>query len=380
MKEFKLNANAKKQDLLDQYGKLLDSYKKKVKDAEENQKRVTELQRKLEEEAGQVARDATISSVIKAIGELRGQVGATLNDLTDTMSAQAEKLEGLGRAISVQERRLQDLYDIEAAADTLNKLVATYEERKSEAETAYKSMLEEMRVELEDKRSTAIAELEEQKENLDKAIQDQRTKWLEEKAGEKKARDEEKAQLAKEREREEAEYLYERDRARKLEQNEYEERKALQEKTLKETKEQAEKELSSREAALKDREQKIEQLESQVAAFPKQLEDSVSRVKKELTGQLTEKAENDARLKAVESEWEKRMLAQRIEHLEQVIKSQESKIAGLGEELKGAQMQVNEVAKKAIEGASLNRAFQSVNDIALEQAKHPEGGKSSGRP
>lgn len=66
MKEFKLNANAKKQDLLDQYGKLLDSYKKKVKDAEENQKRVTELERKLEAEAGQVAREATISSVINA--------------------------------------------------------------------------------------------------------------------------------------------------------------------------------------------------------------------------------------------------------------------------------------------------------------------------
>lgn len=39
MKEFRLNANAKKQEILDQYGKLLDGYKKKVKDAEEKQKR-----------------------------------------------------------------------------------------------------------------------------------------------------------------------------------------------------------------------------------------------------------------------------------------------------------------------------------------------------
>jgi hypothetical protein len=39
------------------------------------------------------------------------------------------------------------------------------------------------------------------------------------------------------------------------------------------------------------------------------------------------------------------------------MKSQESKVAALGEELKGAQRQVNEVAQKAIEGASLNRAL-----------------------
>ena len=32
MKEFKLNTSARKQDILDQYAKLLDGYKKKVKD------------------------------------------------------------------------------------------------------------------------------------------------------------------------------------------------------------------------------------------------------------------------------------------------------------------------------------------------------------
>jgi hypothetical protein len=379
VKDFSINSNAKKQEIMEQYGKLLDSYKKKVKDSEEHQKRVTELERKLEAEAGQVAREATISSVINAIGELRGQVGATLNELTDQMSARAEKLEGLGRAIAVQERRLQELYDIEAAADTLNKLVATYEERRSEAETAYASMLEEMQRELKEKKNTIEAELKEQKENLETAIQDQRTKWLEEKAKEKKDREEEKARLDKDREREETEYLYERDRARKLEKNDYEERKTFQEKALKEAREQAEKTLSEREAELLKREQKVGELESEVASFPKRLDETVARVKKELTAQLAEKAENDARLKSVESEWEKKISAQKIEHLEQIIKSQENKIAEIGEELRNAQKQVNEVAKKAIEGASLNKAFQTVNEIALEQAKHPEGGKTQGR-
>jgi len=38
-----------------------------------------------------------------------------------------------------------------------------------------------------------------------------------------------------------------------------------------------------------------------------------------------------------------------------------------------AQKQVQQIADKAIEGASLAKAFQSVNQIAMEQARQPVG-------
>ena len=86
--------------------------------------------------------------------------------------------------------------------------------------------------------------------------------------------------------------------------------------------------------------------------------------------------EQRIKLLDVERDWEKKMLEQSNEHLNEVIASQDKKISSLSAELVKAQAQVNEVAKKAIEGASLHKAFQSVNQIALEQAR-PKEGKSS---
>jgi len=55
------------------------------------------------------------------------------------------------------------------------------------------------------------------------------------------------------------------------------------------------------------------------------------------------------------------------------IESQDQKTEQLRLELEAARKQVNQVATKAIEGASVSKAFHSVNEIALEQARRPDG-------
>ena len=63
--------------------------------------------------------------------------------------------------------------------------------------------------------------------------------------------------------------------------------------------------------------------------------------------------------------------------LESAIAERGLKIEKLSREVAAAYDQVNDVAKKAIEGASLNRAFQSVNEIALEQARKQGAGEAA---
>ncbi|MFO8071845.1 MAG: hypothetical protein R6V85_08220 [Polyangia bacterium] len=371
-KEFRLKPNAKKQEIIDRYKKLLDAYREAVEQNEESRKQLTELERRLEDQATELADDATVSSVIDNLSKLRGQIGTTLNDLTDQMAGEAEKLETLRRSVATQEKRLKELYDIEAAADALQKLVEAFEERRSRAESDFEALLAELNFELENRKKEGEAQIEEQRANLTAAIEEQRAKWLEEKARVKREKEERETETVRTREREEAEYVYARDRARKLEEDEYEERKKTLEKELAERREAAERDLTARESAVADREKRLDQLESEVAGFPERLEREVERARSRTAAELRDKAAHDARIVEVEHSWEKKNLEQRIAHLEQLVAERDQKIEKLGRDLAAAGDQVNEVAKKAIEGASLNRAFTSVNEIALEQARRPE--------
>ncbi|MDJ0762855.1 MAG: hypothetical protein QNJ97_07675 [Myxococcota bacterium] len=372
MNDFKLNTAATKKEIIEQYKELLDAHKKTVREREASKKRLTELEKHVESEATAAADEATVQSVIQNIGRLKGQIGATLNDVVDQMSGQAEKLEGYKRAISLQESRLKELYDIESTADALAKLIDAYEERKQEEEAGFQVSVAKMTEKYEEKKRQSEADLAEQRQNLETAIAEQRTKWMEEKDREKKLRSEESAAQKKEREREESEYVYERDRARKLDQDAYEEKKMAFEKELAELRESADRTFKEREAAITEREKKLEDLERQVGAFPSKLQSEVSDAVKKAMEKVKREYEQQIKLLGVERDWEKKILDQRIAHLQEVITGQDKKIAATGAELAKAQAQVNEVAKKAIEGASLNKAFQSVNQIALEQARQSE--------
>ncbi len=373
MSQFRLNVSAKKQDIIDQYKKLLDSHSKAVRENTEARKQLTELERRMEEQAADLSQEATVSSVIGNLGKLRGQIGATLNDLTDQMTAEAEKLEALRRSVTDQEKRLKDLYDIEDTADALQKLVVAYEERRAEAEREFDELLAELNTKLEARKEEADAELEDERENLTAAIDGQRAKWIEEKARVKRENEEYKAEVEKTRAREEAEYTYNRDRTRKLEEDDYKESKKSLEKELETKRETAERDLSVREDAVAAREKRLDELEARVEEFPKRLEQEMARARKEAIKEVSDKAAHEASVVDVERLWEKKNLEQRIAHLEQLVAERDKKIEKLAADLATAGAQVNEVAKKAIEGASLNRAFKSVNEIALEQARKPEG-------
>jgi len=362
----------KKQEIIDEATKLLDAYKKKVKEVEEVNKRLGVAEKHKAKAAATVAREATVQGVIDTLGQLRAQLGKTLNVLTDKMSEQAEKLEGLNSAIDVQEKRLKELHNIEAAADSLSKLVAAYDERRETVEREFAARMAELEANYQSRGDELETSFAQRKDAVDKEMAETRTAWKLEQERARKEDGEQKAETKKTRQREEAEYAYARDRGRRLEEDKYEEEKATREKELTERVAGAEKELTEREAAVEAQEKELTELQARVDGFPKTLDKELERVGKEVSAAVKKEMEQAAKLAAVEHGWEKKILQEKVAHLEGIVAAQDSKVEELKAELGVARKQVQQIADKAVEGASLGRAFQSVNKIALEQARKPK--------
>ena len=76
---------------------------------------------------------------------------------------------------------------------------------------------------------------------------------------------------------------------------------------------------------------------------------------------------------AKEREADGRVSELRIKTLEESFARQTTQIAALQKQLDDAKQQVQDIALKAIEGASGARALSHVNQIAMEQAKTRSG-------
>jgi uncharacterized coiled-coil protein SlyX len=370
--EFKVSPQMTKKELIAEYTRLLEGYKKKVEEAGDAEKWRSEAEKYKEAAALKTAKDATVEAVIDSVTGLKAQLGKTLMDLTDKMASQAERLEEINMAVALQERRLAELYEIEATSDTLAKLIHAYQERKAEAEAEFdtkKNQLErdyQARFEdLQAKHSKLTAGLEEE-------TRQKRSSWEEEKKEFERELAEEKRLAKQGWEREQTEYVYQRDRSRKIEEDDYQAKRTQLEKELEQKKEQVLRQIEEREAAVAAREAEIEDLRKQVKQYPSALQKEIENAKKEVTAVLRQEMDQERRLLTTEREWERKVYEQKISFLENTIASQEQKIQDLKAEIAQAMKQVHQIAEKAIEGASQNRAFSSVKEIALEQARKSE--------
>jgi len=381
--EFSISPQMTKSQLIEEHQRLLDAFRDRARQAEESEQRRAEAEKQLEAQALREAEQATPQGVIESLGQMRGQVGSTLNDLVEQMTAQAERLQSLQRAIAAQQRRLAELKDVEGAAESLGRLTRAYEERRAAAEAALAQRVAELEGE-HAARSAALDEehrrkaqaletdLGQRRAKLEEEIRRTREGWEAERARTGKELAEQAEQRAREREREEAEYVYARDRARARDEDAYEERKVAVERELKERVETVEKELAARQAALASQEQELADLRRRVAGVPEQLEQAVARAREEGREAVLAEMNRRAELAALEREWERKVYEERIRHLEENLAGREEKLAELKADLAAALKQVQQLAEKTVEGASLTRAFQSVNQIALEQARRPE--------
>lgn len=213
-----------------------------------------------------------------------------------------------------------------------------------------------------------------EKLRLETEVTAQRQVWQEELARTEHERKEQEEALKKQRQREIEDYEYRKSLERKKAQDKYDEEMRLAEKKNQERQEALEKNWQQREAALKEREDELTRLRKESEAFPARLQNEAEVAASRIQRETEAKFEQQVFILKKEAETERRLAELQVRTLQETISGQAAHLATLEKQLTEAKQQVQDIAVKAIEGASGSKALSHINQIAMEQAKNrPQG-------
>ncbi|HUY12168.1 MAG TPA: hypothetical protein VMX16_00870 [Terriglobia bacterium] len=284
----------------------------------------------------------TAEGVVQKISGLGLEVSKALASLSGQLLEEVERLGTVREAVALERGDLEQLHKIDVAATALDQLVQDYAR---------------------------------QKEQLEAEISSQRTAWEEEMRRTERDQKEQEDLLKKQRQREIEEYEYKKALERKKAQDKYEEERKLQERQNQEKQESLDKSWQQREAALKEREEDLARLRKESEEFPLRLKQTAEQSAAEASRAAQQKFDQQVVLLKKENESEKRLAELQIKTMQENLTRQTAQIEALEKQLAEAKHQVQEIAVRAIEGASGARALSHINEIAMEQAKHrsPQG-------
>ena len=283
----------------------------------------------------------SVESVAKQIAGLNGEVSRTLIDLSEKLTAEVDLLTQLRDAVQLERQELERLHKIDIAATSLEQLIQDHAQ---------------------------------EQERLEAEIQARRTEWEQEARATERERKEAEEALRKQRQRENDDYEYRKQLERKKAQDRYDEEVHALAKKNQERQAELERTWAQREAALAEREEELAQLRQQVAEFPQRLAAAKDAALAEATREVTARYEQQLLVLQKDAEAERKMAALQVAGFQETLKRQTEQVAILEKAVDEAKRQVQDIALKAIEGASGSRALAHVNQIAMEQAKgRPQG-------
>jgi len=317
-----------KTEIIEAYNEVLAKLKERKAVNQQTVKKATEVKESLKEASAN-----SIDDIVRNLAGLKVQIVKTIDDLEEKMIAEYRKFSGLQQAATEEARILDELYGVQAEADSLAALVQAQKEKKAAFE----------------------AQMEQTKTSFDEDMSEKRQYWKKEQEEFDLAKKERDAQLKKERLREEEEYSYNLQLARKKDADEYEAAKAALEKELSTKKSALEKDWSEREAMLSSREEELSELREKIAVFPKELEKAIKDTEKTVTERIEFKFKHGMQLIQKETEGEQKLHEQAVEALQSKIREQEELIRQLTQKADESVQQVQTIAVKAIEGASAQR-------------------------
>ena len=279
----------------------------------------------------------SVETVVQKISGLGLEVSRALADVSEKLTEEVQRLAIAREAVALERKELEQLHKIDVAATALDQLVQDYarENQKLEAEIAGR-----------------------------------RQAWEEETARLQRERKEQEEGLKKQRQREIEDYEYGKNLERKKAQDKYEEELRAREKKNLEQQEALEKNWQMREAALKEQEEDLARLKKEVEEFPARLQKETEAVALRARKDAEARLEQQMVLIKRDAEAEKRLAELRVKTLEESLAHNAAHIAALEKQLGEAKQQVQDIAVKAIEGASGARALSHINQIAMEQAKN----------
>lgn len=340
----RLTLSNTKQEMLEAYNALLKQLEAQREGELKPEKRLEEKKAK---EVVQVAESLSTEGVSRGISNLKIEISKMLAQISDRLEEEVNKFKAIQSAIALKEKELQELYEIERSALSLVALIESQNQ----------------------KREAFEREMAEKKEALTQEIEALRREKEEEKKRYEEELKERDLMEKKRREREKEEYEYAFKREQKLAKDRFEDEKAKLEREIQLKREQMESELKEREKAIAEREEELNELRKRVNNFPKELEAAVNKAIKETTERLNLEAKNREELMKKEFMGERNVLTTRIESLEKIVKEQNEQIAKLSQQLEKAYQQVQEIAVKTIEGASVGKSISNLQQWMAEQMR-----------
>jgi colicin import membrane protein len=298
--------------------------------------RVEEAAKSREADVRQAADGVSVDQVVGEISALGLHVSKALGELSSRLVAEVERLATLREAVALEQRELQRLHQADVAATAVDHLVQDYESKK-----------QTFQAEMASARAEWDAEAEER---------------------ERSSREYEEG-LKKQRQRENDEFEYKKALERKKTQDKYDEEQRLRDRQNREKQEALEKSWQEREAALKASEAELTQLRKDGELFPKRLAQELERAVAETRRQAEQQFEQHLLVATKDADADRRVAELRIRTLEELAARQTDQLAALQKQCDEAKQQVQDIAVKAIEGASGARALSHVNQIAIEQAR-----------
>src|ERR1035438_1712524 len=129
-----------------------------------------------------------------------------------------------------------------------------------------------------------------------------------------------------------------------------------------------------RETTLKEREDDFARLQKEAEGFPARLQKEAQTAAEQSRKETEARFDQQILVLKKDAETEKRLATMQVNSLEESVARQQAQIVALEKQLADAKQQVQDIAVKAIEGASGAKALSHINQIAMEQAKNrPQG-------
>lgn len=289
----------------------------------------------------QATESTTIESVVQRISTLGLDIRKALAEVSEQLGQEVKQLATLREAVDLGQKDLERVHKIDVAATALDQMVQDYAH---------------------------------EKQRLEAEIASQRRAWEEETAETERERREQEDGLKKQRQREIEDYEYKKALERKKAQDKYEEEVHATAKKNSERQEEMEKGWQQRETVLKEREEELAKLRKEMEGLPGRIQSETeaasARAKREAEASFAEQL----LILTKDTETARLLAEMRVKSLQETLAGQTGQIAALERQLAEAKQQVQDIAVKAIEGASGAKTLTHINEIAMEQAKNrPQG-------
>ena len=293
------------------------------------------------------AKGGDIGGVVSGLEGLRSSFGESAGALQGKLTTEAERLEELQTQVAAHTAHLMELHQIEPTEATLSELVHRYD-----------AVADAFSEEMADKEASLESELTQM-----------RSEWSKEQALHRLRVAERDRQVQMSRQRDEAEYSYALQHRRALDADAYAQEQSQLQAALDQLQLDHDCAFAEREDDLAEREDAFAELAERVALFDEELATAVRSATEEGAAIARKQAKNAADLLAQENEGTLAVNQLKITALTDTLHKQAAEISELSAKLSAAQTRAQELAVKAIEGASNETSFVAIKEIALEQAK-----------